>query len=354
MGYEVIDEHGTVAGGDRGPTSMRRPEPYDLGELEPVLPAPTTDAPDDPTRPPERSGRRARIDRLIRLPAVPTSAALVVGALVGGYVVHQHGVGEQQAQARSAVNAVAVTENQLATGINGVRMATLTVRLTNFGPLPLEPVLSPDRHRPTTREPLVDAATSHPRAAPNGGSTLVTVTVPLPCDTHLGQLQLPVRTADNSTHELTITSVASEILEQDRTMCYQESQPQPLVEAWLSGSVDQPYIVIRNVAAQARRVWLQDRAPGDWGAETPRGISIRLTPSLPQDVDGGGTVRLKLDVKADHCERDVAELQQADMWIAFQDTNIGMSVPPPFDEYRGYVGVGIGPVITNAFIRACR
>ena len=178
-------------------------------------------------RGPSSSRRRLDLERLARLPSVLAGAGLLVGSLLGGYVVHQHAQGEAKAQARSSVSAVAVAENQLANGINGVRMATLTVRLTNFGPLQLEPVLSDRSQQATGNHPIVEASTPHPKAAADGGSALVTLTVPLPCDEKLGTLRLPVRTVDNRVHQLDVHTPASEVLEQDRTMCGQADRPTP-------------------------------------------------------------------------------------------------------------------------------
>lgn len=346
MGYEVIDEHGPVSGADRsGAASARRQEPYDFDTLQPLEPAPAAG---------ERTRGRPELGRLLHLPAVLASCALLVGAVVGGYVVHQHNVGQAAAQQRSVLQAVAVAENQMASGVNGVRVATLTVRLTNFGPEPIRPVLSDNGHAPSQVSPLVQASTGHPEAEAKGGDAMVTMTVPLACDQELGDLLLNVRTIDDRVHQVSVHSPDSAALQQDRTMCYDGVSDEPtLVEAGLSGDLDNPYIVIRNKATQARRIWLGEPGPGG-SIVGPRGVTIRLVPKLPQDVEGNGTLRLKLVVTANRCERDVAALEQANTWIAFQDTNIGMGVKPPLDGYRGYIGVGLSSLITNAFVQACR
>jgi hypothetical protein len=345
VGYEVIDEHGPVSGADRSVTgSTRRQEPYDFDTLEPLEPTPSAA---------ERMPGRPDLRRLLHLPAVLASCALLVGAIVGGYVVHQHNVGKAAAQERSVLQAVAVAENQMASGVNGVRVATLTVRLTNFGPEPIQPVLSDDGHTPSQVSPLVQASTEHPEAEAKGGDAMVTITVPLACDQELGDLLLPVRTVDHRVHQVSVHSPDSAALQQDRTMCNDGGIDEPtLVEASLSGDLDNPYVVIRNKATQARRIWLGEPGPGG-SIVGPRGVTIRLEPKLPQDVEGNGTLRLKLVVTASRCERDVAALEQANTWIAFQDTHIGMGVQPPLDGYRGYIGVGLSSLITNAFVRAC-
>jgi hypothetical protein len=365
VGYEVIDEQGPVAGRVRDPGPYASPaypraepsaqpltppaqpvEPYDLGELEPVQ---------TPVAPVPGTGRAARgprleLERLARVPGVLAGAGLLVGALLGGYVVHQHGVGQAQAEARSSVSAVALAENQLATGINGVRMATLTVRLTNFGPRQLEPVLSPPSQTATRAEPRVEASTPHPKAAADGGNTLVTVTVPLPCDEQLGVLQLPVRTVDGRVHQLEVHAPRSEVLEQDRTMCDRVEPTHSYVTATLVGTPDRPLLRFWNQSDQGRRVWLQS----DAASLVPMpGVVIRLSPSLPHDVDPQSTFDLRVTVHVNRCFRDVTSYEQAQLWLGFLDTDIGRHEPPDDTDWQNVMGTSIGSVVTAAMLRAC-
>ena len=358
MGYEIIDEQGPVAGGVRqpgpGPSPSYQPtgpigptpssEPYDLGELEPVRPA----------SPPQRDGdpdpSHRRLDRLLRVPSVLAGAGLLVGALLGGYVVHQHGVGEAQAQARSSINAVAVAENQLATGINGVRMATLTVRLTNFGPRPIEPVLSARSQQASRTHPLVEASTPHPKADAEGGSALVTITVPLPCDAQLGTLRLPVRTIDRQVHQLDVRAPDSEVLEQDRTMCERPEPTHSYVTATLVGTPERPTVRFWNQSAQARRLWLQSTVESL--APMP-GVTIRLSPSLPHDIDPESTLALQVSVRVNRCIRDVGSYERAQVWLGFLDTDIGRHEPPGDSDWQNVMGTSIGSVVTAAMLKAC-
>jgi hypothetical protein len=284
------------------------------------------------------------------VPSVLAGAGLLVGALLGGYVVHQHAQGEVQAQERSTVSAVAEAENQLANGINGVRMATLTVRLTNFGPRPLEPVLSARSQEPSRTQPLIEASTPHPRAAEDGGSTLVTMTVPLPCDEQLGALLLPVRTVDNRVHQLEVRTPDSEVLEQDRTMCGRVEQTHSYVTATLVGTPERPIIRFSNQAAQARRLWLQ--SPKDSLVPMP-GVTIRLSPSLPRDIDPEGTFHLRITVHVNRCINDVSMYEQAQVWLGFLDTNIGRNEPPGDSDWQNVMGTSIGSVVTAAMLKAC-
>ena len=361
MGYEVIDEQGPVASGlpppattssaprPAGPAGPARPpasaEPYDLGELEPVEPSTSG----GPGRDPWSRLRSTDLQRLARVPAVVAGAGLVLGALMGGYVVHQHAVGVAEAQERSSVSAVAVAENQLANGINGVRMATLTVRLTNFGPRALEPVLSDASHRPTQEEPLVEASTPNPKAAP-GGSALVTMTVPLPCDERLGTLHLPVRTVDRQVHLLAVSSPDSDVLREDRTMCGEAEPTHSYVTATLVGTPERPLLRFTNQADQARRIWLQSNL----ASLVPMpGVIIRLSPSLPHDVDPQGMFHLRISVHVDRCIRDVGSYEQAQVWLGFLDTDIGRHDPPTDADWQNVMGASIGSVVTAAMLKAC-
>ncbi|HET8615798.1 MAG TPA: hypothetical protein VFL94_09755 [Actinomycetales bacterium] len=352
MGFEVIDEHGSVIGGDRGPTerSPRAPEPYDLGEPPEVAPDPRSRTAEPPAAPaPGRS--RAVVQRLLHLPAVLATAALVAGAVLGGYVVHEHGVGQELAQARSEVNAVAIAENQLVTGINGVRMATITVRVTNFGPRRIEPVLSPRSQQATASDPLIDASTPHPSVAANGGTTLVMVQVPLPCGSDLGPVRVPVRSEDRQVHELDVTSIGTEQLQQDQSMCGGAEPNHSYVTANLSGTVDRPFIRFTNMATQARRIWLQS----DPAALVPlTGVTISMSPSLPTDIEPQGTLDLRLVVHVNRCVRDVASYESAQSWLGFLDTDIGRHDPPTDADWQNVMGAGIGSVVTAAMLRACR
>jgi len=358
VGYEVIDEQGPVASGlpPAAPSALPPPaglggrpsaagEPYDLGELEPI--APSTAGPPGASRP--RRLRRADVQRLARVPGVVGGAGLALGALLGGYVVHQHAVGVAQAQERSSVSAVAVAENQLANGINGVRMATVTVRLTNFGPRALEPVLSEPSHRPTQEEPLVEASAPNPKAEP-GGSALVTMTVPLPCDARLGTLHLPVRTVDRQVHQLEVRSPDSEALQEDRTMCGNAEPTHSYVTATLVGTPDRPLLRFTNQADQARRIWLQSNL----AALVPMpGVIIRLSPSLPHDIDPQGTFHLHISVHVDRCIRDVGSYEEAQVWLGFLDTDIGRHDPPTDADWQNVMGSSIGSVVTAAMLKAC-
>jgi hypothetical protein len=362
VGFEVIDEEGPVASGlppPALPSSLAPPapgvaplrpsapaEPYDLGELEPVEPETSGRAGRDP-----RSRlRRGDLRRLAQVPGVVAGVGLVLGTLLGGYVVHQHAAGVAQAQERSSVSAVAVAENQLANGVNGVRMATLSVRLTNFGPRPLAPVLSDTSHPPTQDEPLVEASTPNPEAAPDGGSTLVTMTVPLPCDARLGILQLPVRTVDRQVHQLEVRSPDSEVLQQDRTMCGDTEPTHSYVTATLVGTPDRPLLRFINQSDLARRIWLQS----DLANLVPMpGVTIRLTPSLPHDIDPQASFYLRITVHVTRCIRDVGSYEQAQVWLGFLDTDIGRHDPPSDADWQNVMGSSIGSVVTTAMLKAC-
>lgn len=356
MGYEVIDEHGTVAGGDGQPVPPTRAAvPYDLGELEPATPPSDVDEPDAPLTAPRLTAplasRRAQLERVARRPAVLASVGVLVGALLGGYVVHQHAAGEAQAQARSVINAVAVAENQLATGVNGVRLASITVRLTNFGPRAVEPVLSPSGHEPTQLAPLVEATTPNTSATPHGGSTLVMMSVPLACDQELSSLHLPVRTADHKVHQVDVRSVGSEALQQDRTMCGGGDGPQQsFVTATLEGTIDSPYLQFTNQAGQARRIWLQEPTE----LRPLFGVTVVLAPKLPHDIEPHGTFRLDLSVRVASCTRDVARFEQAQLWLGFLDSDIGRHEPPTDADWQNVMGASVGSVITAAMLKACR
>jgi hypothetical protein len=254
-----------------------------------------------------------------------------------------------QAQERSEVNAIAVAENQLANGINGVRMATLTVRLTNFGPRALEPVLSDASHQATQDDPLVEASTPDATAAP-GGSTLVTMTVPLPCDQRLGTLHLPVRTVDRQVHQLEVRSPQSDVLREDRTMCADPEPAHSYVTATLVGTPERPLLRFTNQADQARRIWLQSNL----GNLVPMpGVTIRLSPSLPHDIDPQGMFHLHISVHVDRCIRDVGSYEQAQVWLGFLDTDIGRHDPPTDADWQNVMGSSIGSVVTAAMLKAC-
>lgn len=286
------------------------------------------------------------------MPAVLGSAGLLAGSLLGGYVVHQNAVGAAQARDRSVVQAIAVAENQLASGLDGVRVATMTVRLSNFGPEPLQPVLSAEGHRPSRAEPLVDASRRPVlAAAAHGGSTIVTVTVPLPCDSSLGPVTLPVRTADQQVHLLDVATPGSDALEQDRTMCFDPQQTHSFVSASLAGTVQRPFIRFTNSAAQARRVWLQTPLSD---LHPMPGVTITLSPSMPQDVEPMGALRLDIRVRVDRCIRDVTSFESAQLWLGFIDTDIGRARPPDDSDWQNVMGTSIGSVVTAAMLEACR
>lgn len=339
MGYEVIDEHGPVDGADRSATaSSRSPAPFELGDLPPVEP--------DPPR--DDSPRRPRLQRLVRLPAVLASFTLVAGAVVGGYVVHQHAAGLAAAQERSVIQAVAVAENQLASGINGVRMATLTVRLTNFGPKPIQPVLSKDDHTPSQVSPLIQASAPGPEAPANGGSALVTLTVPLACDQALGDLQLPVRTPDQQVHQVPVRSPGSDMLQQDRTMCDEGPPDNSYVSITLSGSVDKPVLRFANQSDQARQIWL--RTEGNELRPLP-GVQITLGRRFPIDIGPEATVQVPLRVHVSRCIKDASQLEWAQVWLGFQESGAGRDQVPA--DWQNMSGTTVGSVVTAAILRAC-
>jgi hypothetical protein len=338
VGYEVIDEHGPVSGADRSATSSSRtPAPYEFGDLEPAAPPPR----DDTTR-------RPQLQRLLQLPAILASFTLVAGAVVGGYVVHQHAAGQAAAEQRGVVQAIAEAENQLANGMNGVRMATLTVRLTNFGPKPIQPVLSEDGQTPSQVTPLVQASSPHPEAPANGGDALVTLTVPLACDQELGDLLLPVRTLDRQVHQIPVRAPNSEILQQDRTMCNDGQADTQYVSVTLVGSVDKPVLQFTNMSQQARRMWLRTE---NNELHPLSGVRITLGHPFPMDIDPQDTIRVPLQVDANRCIKDVSLLESAQVWLAFQESAVGRNRLD--SDWQNVSGAAVGSAVTAAILRTC-
>lgn len=333
-----MDEHGPVSGADRpAMASTGTPKPYDFDTLPSAELAPPT------------AQQSPQLRRLLHLPAVLASCALLVGAVAGGYVVHQHNVGRAAAQQRSALQAVAIAENQLASGINGVRVATLTVRLTNFGPKPIRPVLSPDNHTPSQVAPLVQASTGQPEAEANGGSAMVTMTVPLACDQELGDLLLPVRTVDHLVHQVLVHSPDSAALQQDRTMCYDGRLESSNVAVSMAGSIDRPYLEFTNQSQQGRRMWLRTE---DNDMNPLQGVRISLGHSFPMDLDPQATVRVPLRVHVNRCIKDAAQLESVQMWLAFQETDLGHARVTD-SNWDNVTGTSVGAAVTAAVLRRC-
>ena len=174
------------------------------------------------------------------------------------------------------------------------------------------------------------------------------MTVPLPCDEKLGPLQLPVRTVDGRVHQLEVRAPDSEVLEQDRTMCGQPEQTHSYVTATLVGTPDRPLLRFANQSAQARRIWLQS----ELGSLVPMpGVVIRLSPSLPHDIDPQGIFNLRISVHVNRCIRDVASYEQAQLWLGFLDTDIGRHEPPGDNDWQNVMGTSIGSIVTAAMLQ---
>jgi hypothetical protein len=175
------------------------------------------------------------------------------------------------------------------------------------------------------------------------------MTVPLGCQQVLGDLPLQVRTVDQKVHELTVPAPSSEVLQQDQTMCGGGEPEHTYVSVSLTGSVTNPMLTFTNQASQARRLFLR----ADSNDLSPlHGVRLALGRSFPMDVDGNGTVRVPLRVHVDRCIRDAAAYESVQIWLAFQETDIGQGAPLA-GNWQNMTGTGVGSVITAAMLRAC-
>lgn len=350
-----MDESGESLPPGRSPHHPSKPpadEPFDLGELSPVEPDPDTSSARDDAWP--RSWLGSLTARRPRgMLATGAVATLVVGGLAGGFLMHQHNVSANAARDGSTVSAVAVVENQLVGGRDGIRTATLSVRLRNLGPRQLTVRTSPPGAMPRRDEPLVSATASQ-AIAPAGGDTMVLVEVPVPCDADLPAITLPVRTVDGTVHHVAVEAPQTrDILESDRTMCQDSSNDyQPVIRADLRGSLQHPVVELLNTTGQPRRVWQYDE-----GVNPDSPVKITFIPALPQRIGANATLTLKVRVSADRCVTDLGALDRAGQssWINLTDTDPDTDVAPTtISDYNHSTGVGLSTLVTGALIAACR
>lgn len=289
MGHEVMDEQGAF-----GPSAAHAgPQARHVVDLG------ADDGPGEPEVPRARSPRW-------RGPLLPVGAALVVGALLGGFVAAQQSAAAQQAQRRAQLAVVA--QVQAATvDRDGTRVsADLTVRVTNAGPEPVTVATQPLGARPSVVQRVVVTGTG--RLA-GGSSQVLRVQVLLDCATAAASAPaLSVRTADHRTHAVALLPSERSDESTLAAVCA-DAGDQAAVRGRVVGTTDHPFVTVTNDGDIPVGVsFASVVSKGDPKVEGL--VTLLTTPALPLVVAAHSERRVAISVRVARCVRDVATLAE--------------------------------------------
>ncbi len=302
MGFEVMDARGA------SPTSTSTDPvvPFDLaddGTHVVDLGAAHEPAGDGPP------SWRGSVDRLRSRGTgllLPVAAALVLGALVGGFVAGQRSAADQRGARAAQLAVVAQVESSSVAELRGTVRAELTARVTNAGPEPVGVATVPLGTDPNPLTPVV--VTGPDRLAP-GASSVVRVQVLLACGSAtMPEVALQVRTADGRGHPVALqsTTAAAGTL---TALCADARGAGPAVRARLGGTTTRPVVTIANDGDVV--VGVSFASVVSKGSPDVEGLVTILTaPAMPLIVGAHGERSAAVTVRARRCVRDVATLGQ--------------------------------------------
>ncbi len=289
VGYEVLDAYDGRAMTAAAPPAAGRGLPTDpeVTELEPGDVVPTRPGVPSPPRRWRALG--------------PVALALVVGVLLGSVVTRGRAEATALAERRATLSVDArITGSVIGGQRLGQARISLTARLRNFGPEPVEAVVDDATVVATRQRPVVVTGTDA-RIAP-GASTTLMVELSVNCT----QLPLPVlgakvRTVDGQVRKVPLRSSYGDPVE---TLCGNVTASTPWVSAEIVGSTDRPRMLVVNGRPTPVRLDLPVRVSSGPGGAAGL-IRVDASPRFPIVVPAGGRQSVRLTVTATRCERDL-------------------------------------------------
>jgi len=332
MGYEVMDAHGAR----QLSSGAIAPAPVDVVDLmADVGPAP----PQPPAAPrwrtalaPGAAGGRGGL--------LPVAAALVLGALLGGFVSGQRTSADLRAAARSQLAVVAQVESRSLSREAGGVQADLTVRITNSGPdevdLDTQAGASPNR--------LTPVVISGERQVGAGQSSTVRVQTLFACR-GTPAVVVTVRTADGRGHEVPLQPPSPD---GSLVALCSGAANAGSVSAGLAGTTTRPVVVVRNDGPAPAGVSFASVVSR--GTPEVEGlVTILTTPAMPVVVQARGRRAVAVSVRATRCVRDLGVLARlgeiSSPTLVVTDAN-GAVLP-------GGGSVDLGLLVSQALARAC-
>ena len=302
MGFEVMDARGASPTS----TSTEPPIPVDLADEAHVV---DLGVPHEPTGdgPPSwrvRFGQlRSRGDGLL----LPVAAALVLGALLGGFVAGQRSAADQRDARASQLAVVAQVESSSVAELRGTVRAELTARVTNAGPEPVALATAPRGTDPNRLAPVV--VTGPDQLGP-GASSVVRVQVLLACGSAtMPEVALQVRTADGRGHPVALQSTAAAAGTLSALCADARGSGPASVRARLGGTTTRPVVTVANDGDVV--VGVSFASVVSKGSPDVEGLVTVLTaPAMPLIVGAHGERSVAVTVRARRCVRDFATLGQ--------------------------------------------
>lgn len=284
--------------------------------------------------------------------AAALAAALLLGVLAGSLFTRRH---ERALQAEAARDQAIVTAEVV--DVRTVRerrrvVATVTLRLRNLGPLPLDLATTGDGGRVTAERRVVRPAAGADDVVPAGGTLLAEVVQSLDCNGgRQGWPEVPVRAASGRVHGVRPDEQQSVGAPSD----YCRSLDDTSLMVTLEGTLQRP--VVRVVNAADRPVSVFVSTAGAPGGDL---VSVSARASGPQVVRPQQLVDVPLVIRVSRCEQDLSErsgAQSANSYLEVQAVTVGDDGQelPPDDEAaaEGGQGVDLSGVVGAALERAC-
>lgn len=347
MGYEVMDAHGA------SPTSATsgHPTPVDLGDdgadvvdlAEPH--GPLDDGPGSTLGWFDRL--RSRGDGMV----LPVTAALVVGALLGGFVAGQRSAADRQDARRSQLAVVAQVESSSVEERNGALRAELTARVTNAGPEPVELTTTPLGTDPSPLTPVVVTGTNR---LGRGASSVVRVQLLLACGaTTVPEVALQVRTADRRTHPVALRSSTGPAGSLE-SLCSDARGAGAGVRARLGGTTTRPLVTISNDGDAVVAVSFAS-VVSKVSSSVEGLVTILTDPAMPLIIGPDRERSVVITVRAGRCVRDVATLSQLSdiSYPALIVTDANGGVLSGGDSGPTASSVDLSLLVSQAVARAC-
>lgn len=308
---------------------------------------------------PARRGLAAGLSRLhtsAAAPLLPIMVALVVGALLGGFVTGQRAAAQARAARLSALAVVAQVEASTIGERGGTLQADLTARITNAGPAPVELVTDPAGSLPNRLRPLVVTSIDGHSRLVSGQNSRVRLQVTLACGVRaMPDLALTVRTADRRQHLVPLQSSSGS----DgtlTTLCTDAASSTPTVEARLKGTTARPLLVVMNRRNTAVRVSFASVV--SHGSRKAAGlVTILTTPTMPLVLGPLQQREVVLDVRATRCVQDLdvlASLFEVSYPSLLVTDPTGRMLQGSSSGPGAQSGVDISLLVDRAVERACR
>lgn len=338
MGYEVMDAHGART----APTGAGDVPPLDVVDLTPDDdPAPAANA--------DRPQRLAALWAGRREIVLSVTVALVVGALLGGFVTGQRAAADQRAARRSQLAVVAQLESSSLSRQGAGVQADLTARVTNSGPEEVDVETTSATSTPSRLNPV---AVSGGRALEPGESAAVRVLVLLQCGvTPLPDLAVTVRTADGRPHAVPLQPRYGDGAL--TALCSDTSAAASLVTARVEGTLGRPVVVVENGGDTV--VGVSFASVVSRGTPEVEGlITILTSPGMPLIVGAHRERSVVVNVRATRCASDLrtlstlTEISRPSLIVTDSNGSVLQGGAP-----GGVTSVDLSPLVSQALARAC-